>query len=282
MTDPSAASLSIGELAIRSGVAVGTLRMWEARHGFPAPQRRPSGHRRYSEQDLERVCAVARDRAGGLPLAIAIERARRLADHPRRSVYGTLRERFPHLHPARMPKPLLTRLSAAIEDECCARAPRPLLFACFQHERFYRAVQPRWGSFARTAELAFVMAEFPDGLRAGAQPVEIPLADDDPMVREWVLACDAPELSACLAAWERPVASGAPREFETVWTVEPAVAREAARLCCDLAARADPQLVAGARERLADPAPVPDEDYLRATVELATRAALYAGRVPAV
>jgi DICT domain-containing protein len=276
--DSTAPGLRIGELASRSGVAVGTLRMWEARYGFPAPVRLPSGHRRYGEADLERVRAVARHRAGGLPLAVAIERARGLAGDPRPSVYGALRERFPHLHPARVGKPLLIRLSAAIEDECCARAPRPLLFACFQHEHFYRAVQGRWQSFARTAEHAFVMAEFPGGIRPDARPVEIPLAGDDPLVREWVLACDAPELSACLAAWERPGPPDAVRSFEAIWTVEPVVAREAARLCCELAARADPELVTGARERLAGRAPAPDEDYLRATVELATRAALYAAR----
>ena len=44
-----APGLSIGEIAARSGVAVGTLRMWEARYGFPVPGRLPSGHRRYSE-----------------------------------------------------------------------------------------------------------------------------------------------------------------------------------------------------------------------------------------
>ena len=51
------AGLSIGDIANRSGVAVGTLRMWESRYGFPVPERLPSGHRRYSEHDLEQVRA---------------------------------------------------------------------------------------------------------------------------------------------------------------------------------------------------------------------------------
>ena len=49
------ASLSIGDLAERTGVAPATLRMWEQRHGFPVPDRLESGHRRYSEADVAGV-----------------------------------------------------------------------------------------------------------------------------------------------------------------------------------------------------------------------------------
>ena len=44
-------SLTIGELAERTGLSPTTLRMWEQRHGFPTPVRLPSGHRRYEESD---------------------------------------------------------------------------------------------------------------------------------------------------------------------------------------------------------------------------------------
>jgi DICT domain-containing protein len=268
--------LSIGDIASRSGVAVGTLRMWEARYGFPDPERLPSGHRRYSEMDLERVRTVNQAREAGLPLAMAIERAKRLNDEPRPSVYGALRERFPHLHPHLLPKRVLIPISRAIEDECCARAPHPILFACFQNERFYRQSEERWRALARTAETALVMADF-DAVRQPAEaPVEVPLAKDDPMISEWAVVCDAAKLSACLVAWERPRAHGQERCFETVWTVEPAVVREAARVCSELVARTDPGLVAGVRERLADRPPPPGEPYLRSAVELTQRAMLYA------
>jgi DICT domain-containing protein len=270
------AGLSIGDIAARSGVAVGTLRMWESRYGFPSPERLPSGHRRYSETDLERVRMVVRARQAGLPLAMAIERARRLSDEPRPSVYGALRERFAHLQPHLLPKSLLRHISEAIEDECCARAAHPTLFGCFQNERFYRQAQARWRALARSAQTAVVLADFAEPSYPSGGPVEVPLAPDDPMVSEWVVVCDAAELSACLAAWERPTAPDAERHFETVWTVEPAVVREAALICCDLAARSAPEAVAGTRERLAErPAP-PVEQYLRAAVELATRTMLYA------
>jgi len=55
----SDAGLTIGQLAERTGAAAGTLRMWESRYGFPRARRLASGHRRYSEEDVERVRDVA-------------------------------------------------------------------------------------------------------------------------------------------------------------------------------------------------------------------------------
>jgi DICT domain-containing protein len=268
--------LSIGDIADRAAISEGTLRMWEARYGFPSPHRLPSGHRRYSERDLAGVLSVLRAREEGLSLPMAIDRARRLETDPRPSVYGALRDLFPHLSPQVLPKPALVWLSRAIEDECCARAPRPLLFACFQHERFYRHVEPRWRELARTSDRAVVMADFSKLRKPRNAPAEVPILATDPIMREWVVVCDAAELSACLVGWERPPAPGQRRVFETLWTVEPQVVRQAARACRELAARKAPALVADLRERLADAPPPAGERQLRAAVDLATRLAAYA------
>src|SRR5947209_9428649 len=214
MSELAGSDLSIGEIANRSGVAVGTLRMWESRYGFPDPQRLASGHRRYTELDLERVRTVIRARDDGLPLPMAIERARRLSEQARPSVFGALREQFPHLHPHVLTSRALRHISNAIEDECCARAPHPLLFACFQHEHFYRRSQSRWQELARTADYAIVLADFPAGGDLNSSPTEDPLAADDPMVREGAVVCCAPELSACLTAWERLRPDAGPRRLE--------------------------------------------------------------------
>jgi MerR family transcriptional regulator, light-induced transcriptional regulator len=268
--------LSIGDVAAQTGVGESTLRMWEARYAFPTPKRLPSGHRRYSEQDLARIYAVLRARDEGLPLPYAISRARRLEAEPRSSIYGALREHFAHLHPHVLPKRALVWLSRAIEDECMTRAPRPLLFAAFQHERAYRQVELRWREFARSAERAVVLADFPRVRTPDRGPAEVPLRGADPLMREWVLACDAPQMAACLVGWERPRGAGEPRLFETIWTVEPDVAREAARLCCELAAERAPGLVDDLRDRLADtPAPA-DPSHLQGAVALTSRMLAYA------
>lgn len=274
---PSAddAGLTIREVAAGSGVSEGTLRMWETRHSFPDARRLANGHRRYSERDLERVRAVVRAREEGLSLPMAIARARRLGEEPRPSVYTALRDRFPELQAQALSKRVLMRLTHAIEDECCMRARRPLLFGCFQHERFYRAAQPRWREMSRTAERALVFADFAAARRPRGGPAEIALGPADPLMREWVIVCDAPGFAACLTGWERPAAPGRERRFETVWTVDPTVVREASRVCCELAARSAPELVEDLRERLAD-TPPPRSKELRAAIELTTRMVLYA------
>lgn len=268
--------LSIGDIAARSGVAVGTLRMWEARYGFPAPERLPSGHRRYTERDLEQVRTVVVARSEGLPLAMAIDRARLAAESPRPSVYGALRDRFGHLHPQVLSKPALIRISHAIEDECRARSQRPIVLGCFQRERFYRDAEPRWRELARGAEAAVVLADFPQRRDPPGGPVEVPIPADDPLVREWALVFDAPELPACLIGWERPRAQSVARRFEAIWTVEPEVVREAARTIGALATRFAPGVLARVEPRLAERPAAVTPAHLRATVELATRMALYA------
>src|SRR5215207_401023 len=153
-------ALAIGDLVARTGVREATLRMWEQRHGFPAPARLESGHRRYREADVELVAQVVRERAAGLSLGAAIERVRGSAADAEPSIFAGLRRRRPDLQPVMLRKPALLALTRAIEDESCAQAERPLLFGSFQRERFYRASARRWRDFARTAELAIVFADF--------------------------------------------------------------------------------------------------------------------------
>ncbi len=47
--------LSIGDVAQASGISVFNLRTWERRYGWPAATKLPSGHRRYSAADVERL-----------------------------------------------------------------------------------------------------------------------------------------------------------------------------------------------------------------------------------
>jgi DNA-binding transcriptional MerR regulator/methylmalonyl-CoA mutase cobalamin-binding subunit len=52
--------MSIGALSRATGVPAATLRTWERRYGFPAPERTDSGHRRYGLRTLARLRLVAR------------------------------------------------------------------------------------------------------------------------------------------------------------------------------------------------------------------------------
>jgi DICT domain-containing protein len=271
----NATGLSIGDLAAESGVNEATLRMWESRHGFPAPQRLKSGHRRYTERDLEAVRSIVRARSEGLSLASAIDRARQLVAERAPSVYASVRERFPGLQPHVLGKRSVLALTRALEDECALRARRPIVFGAFQQERFYRKSEPRWRELARTAEVAVVFADFEPARRPRNAPAEVALESSAELRREWVVVFDAPNVAACLAAWERPPGVSRERLFETVWTVERGVVRHAARVFADLTAQANPGLVEGVRERLADE-PVPGPEDVRVAVAVASRMVVYA------
>jgi DICT domain-containing protein len=272
--------LTIREMAARTGVTQGTLRMWETRYGFPVPKRLPSGHRRSDESQVDLVLQVARDREAGLNLRAAIERAQRSVAPPEESIFAGLRRRRPDLVPYTLPKRTLIGLSHAIEDECAARAERPVLFGSFQRERFYRDAEARWRELARTAEMAIVFADFPERREPANAPIEVPIDRSDPLGREWSLVCDAPDYAACLSAWEPPGQGGVrdrERLLETIWSVEPAVVREAARISKGIAARSAPDLVAPIDERLAATPPPSGEEF-RLVSALTNRMVAYVGQ----
>jgi MerR family transcriptional regulator, light-induced transcriptional regulator len=270
VADPT---LTIGDLVQRTGVSEATLRIWERRHDFPSPERLPSGHRRYHEADVELVLQVVRERADGLSLPAAIARARRSAARAVASVFAGLRRQRPELQPIRLRKPMLLALSRAVEDESCARAERPLLFAAFQRERFYRQSERRWREFARTAELAVVFADFATARRPAGGPVELPIERADPLSREWAVVCEAPGHAVCLAGVELTTArrpSDRAREFDVIWSVEPDVVRTACEICVELARRTDPRTVTDLGEREA-PSPQPPAQQLQLAAAITTR-----------
>src|SRR3954452_2697356 len=239
-------ALTIGDLAERTGLTPATLRMWESRHGFPLPRRLGSGHRRYDQRDVDLVRAVLRRRESGARLEVAIAgvalaRAADAEPPGAPSIHAAMRRLHPNLHPQRLRKSTLLALSWAIEDECCARAEKPMIFGAFQEERFYRAAQARWTELARVARSTMVFAGFP-AESAGPSPTGpttfVTLPEDAPVRRERVAVCDAREDPAVLTAWELPGQSTVPdpqRLFEAIWTVDPAAVRDASRACARIA-----------------------------------------------
>ncbi len=255
--------------------------MWESRHGFPAPDRLPGGHRRYSHRDVEAVAAVARLRDQGLSLPAAIEQVLRDARPPDGSIFAGLREAHPDLQPIVLSKATLLAVTHAIEDESCARGADGLLVGSFQRARFYRQAQHRWREVARTAQVAVAIADF-EQLRTPAQsalelPIEAPLA----LAREWTLVVDASAVQACLAAWELPSRSELPdraRRFEVLWSLDPQVVRSASQVAIGLLALAEPAVAARAAAALRDPVAVSAPD-LRGASALVHRIVAYVGRL---
>lgn len=65
--------ISIGAVARQTGIDADTLRKWQLRYGFPAPQRSESGQRMFQVSDVEKIHMVARAIAQGQRTRQAIE-----------------------------------------------------------------------------------------------------------------------------------------------------------------------------------------------------------------
>jgi DICT domain-containing protein len=246
--------LTTAQLSARTGLPAGTLRMWESRHGFPAPARLPGGHRRYTDGDVQAVLEVLRLRGEGLSLPAAIAHARRRTPPGERSVFAGLRRRHPDLTATLAPKRLLVALSHAIEDEYLAHARSGFVFGSFQRREFYRAAEARWRELARTAGLAVVLADFDELSQPRLRAAQVPLEVRHPMAREWTVIVDAPGAQACLSAWERPD-DDVPdplRRFELIWSFEPEIVRCASELAAALLSELAPAVAARLPEVLPD------------------------------
>jgi MerR family transcriptional regulator, light-induced transcriptional regulator len=275
---PGAALLSISEVSRRTGIPVAGLRNWEQRYGLPRPQRSPSGQRRYTEADCDLLTEVLRRRTTGLSLSAAMAQAAASTGDgagdgsggggAAQSIFAGIRRQYPALHVHVLDKTILLAVTRAIEDECGARAQRPVLLGSFQRQRFYRASASRWADLARTAEQTVVFADFGRSHLRPGPIAEVALPEDSPLRGEWVLICDAPDAPACVAAWERPGQERCrdrDRIFEVLWSVDPQVVRTAARIGIGLAAAAIPELPKRIADRLSGDPGASSADLRRAS-----------------
>src|SRR3954447_3628735 len=119
-------SLAIKDVAEQTGVAAGTIRMWEQRYGFPEPARTPGGYRVYTEDDVVAIRRVLAYRDRGLSVPAALDRARALeGTTDRASIFAALASGDTPVRPQRLQRRTLIALSRAIEEEAIARAAGP-------------------------------------------------------------------------------------------------------------------------------------------------------------
>lgn len=242
--DRSDEGFGIGVLAARTGVTPGVLRTWGNRFGFPAGGRSATGHRRYSDADVEQVRRVLEARDTGIPLRMAIDAVTEHAEQHRvDSVHAALAARFPDLRTQRLGRRPLLAVSHAVEDEALARADRPVVLGAFQEGHRYERSRHRWEELARTASWSAVVADFDDRLAAdpAARPARCQLPADSPMRREWTVATLSPSHAAVVSAWEVPAAPGAEPVFEAIISTHRPAVVVAARVLRDAAQAAGAQ-----------------------------------------
>jgi DICT domain-containing protein len=250
--------LAIKDVAEQTGLAAGTIRMWEQRFGFPEPARTPGGYRVYTPEDVAALRRVVAYRRQGLSVPAALERARShegATDRP--SLFAALAGGDTPVRPQRLHKPTLIQLSRAIEEEALARAAGPVVFASFQAVRNFRAVEHRYRRLARVADACVVFGRFA-AVAEDADLLRVPVAPEDSLWNEWAVVIDAPGYAACLSGWETPESAREPerpvreRVFEAVWTMDPAAVRQAAQVAAALTVRLAPEAGERVLARLAD------------------------------
>ena len=271
--------LAIKDVAEQTGIAAGTIRMWEQRYGFPVPGRTASGYRRYTDEDVEALRRVASFRRLGLSIPAAITRVQEsgetVTDQP--SIYAAVSTIDEMARPQLLRKSTLVSLSRAIEHETLAHAAAPVIFGAFQREDAYRPVEHRYRRLARQADATTVLADFGAERREEGEPVEIPIDLDDAIGNEWAVIVDAPGYAACLLAWEHPRQDGVDdmrRRFESIWTVHPRAVRRAGQVAAKLVGQVDEAYGAHLEALLAD-RPLAVEQPAPALTALTNRAIGY-------
>ncbi|MBO9534670.1 MAG: MerR family transcriptional regulator [Solirubrobacteraceae bacterium] len=282
MTQAPSAMLKIKDVAERTGVAAATIRMWEQRYGFPAPQRTASGYRLYTDRDVEAIRTVIALRRRGLSIPTAIERGREepkvsAETHP--SIYAAVTAVDPSAYPRVLRRTTLAAMSHAIEDEFLARGAHGVVVGAFQRSRFFERVGHRYRQIAPRSDATIVFADWPEVTDVPGEPIRVPIAPTDALGNEWAVVVDAPGYAACLLAWERPNrAAGGQRMFEAVLSLDPRAVRRAVMVAVALAGRRDPAI--GTRlDELISGRPLATEPPASALTSLTSRMVAYLDEV---
>lgn len=244
MVEELTEGFSIGVLAARSGLTPTVLRTWDNRFGFPAGARAASGHRRFTDADVDLVREVLEVRASGVALGAAIESVQRRRRRPLESVHAVLARDFPHLGVQRLRRRALVAASYAVEDEALARAERPLVLGSFQTGHRFDDQRDRWDELGRTAAWSAVLADFAAGAVTRGEPVaadpsatpaRCQLPEGSALRREWTVVTVSESRAALVSAWEVPAPTSAAPVYESVVSSHRPAAVAAARVLLDAA-----------------------------------------------
>src|SRR5690242_16774477 len=160
MPNFDAADLTIGDVVDRTGIPASTLRMWEARYGFPEPRRSGGTHRRYTEEDCRAIQEVRRARERGLAMSDAVAAGLAALRGAQDSLFNGLRLRHPDLPVLVLPQAFMLALSTALETTAHEH-PDGILVGAFQSTSAYELAESRWTGLATTAHTVLAFADFP-------------------------------------------------------------------------------------------------------------------------
>jgi rsbT co-antagonist protein RsbR len=142
------------------------------------------------------------------------------------SLFNLLRQHFgAALEPLRCAKATLVHLSHTLEDLVLSEQMPALLFTGFQESSHWRDETERYRALAEIAQQVCIFAGGTLPPESSAKELHVTLRGDDPLRQEWFVVLLSSEFSALLCGQDCaiPAAEEATRQFDTLWSFEPAV-----------------------------------------------------------
>ncbi len=130
----------------------------------------------------------------------------------------------------KLSKATLVSISHTLEDHVLRKRLPALLFTGFQESSYWREETERYLALAEVARQVCIFAGQPLPPESNAKSLHITLDGDDPLRQEWFLLIMSERFAVLLCGQDRktsPSADEAYREFDTLWTFEPAVINRA-------------------------------------------------------
>lgn len=161
----------------------------------------------------------------------------------------------------RCSKATLVHLSHTLEDMVLSQGIPALLFTGFQESSHWREETERYRALAEVAQQVCIFAGGVLPPESSASELHVTLRGDDPLRQEWFVALLCPQFAALLCGQDRQVATDeeATRQFDTVWSFDPAVMGQVLNLLEQVVGSYRPERLAKLQEaRRAFPPPVPD------------------------
>lgn len=180
------------------------------------------------------------------------------------SLFNLLREEFgEQLQPLMCTKATLVHLSHTLEDLVLTRRIPALLFTGFQESSHWREETERYRALAEIAQQVCIFAGGTLPAESSAKELHVTLRGDDPLRQEWfvVLLCEQFAVLLCGQDRQVPAAEEAMRQFETLWTFNPAMLNRVLDLLEKVVAQYRPERLAAlqqARQKYPPGAPDPD------------------------
>ncbi|NJO21566.1 MAG: anti-anti-sigma factor, partial [Spirulinaceae cyanobacterium RM2_2_10] len=159
----------------------------------------------------------------------------------------------------RCTKATLVHISHTLEDMVLHNQLAAIIFTGFQESSHWREETERYRALVNIAQQVCIFAGAPLPPESAASELRITLSGDDPLRQEWFLGILSDRFAVILCGQDQQssVEEEALREFDTIWSFEPAVVDRVMGLLENVVAHYRPERLPQLQEARAQTACVP-------------------------